>query len=1618
MNKRILALALVAILLTSGVILIPRVSHASSPVAYVPITLTNSQSTATVDNFSQLLIVNWSKYTSYLNANVSNVRFYSSTTFTSTNELYGWIETNNTTSATRSYVWVNLTDNIIGASGGTLIIYMVFLTNTASWSIHWGLAPELSKTYGEFDNGGHVFLSYFNGNTPVSNFTITSGYTLSQSVGVTMPNGNKGNALYLTGNGGSSSPEKNIPFVYNKGYPLEPSIVEASAQIIGDTSTDQGITGITSSTDIVTTNGIGSTMGWSDSYFSQLVDSGGTITAGLNLAGTATTTWVYGSVYFEGTSSSWTGYIAPQLYSTQGGYSGTVSTEPITSGNTLFIANLGSSGSSYNYDMYINFERARASPPNGVMPTVSFSTSITSIQGYKISFSQNSLPSTKEWGIRLNNSTNVIWSNSTGEYDNFTGLLDGSYTFQVINATGYASNPYTGLLTINGANLTQEIIFTGYKITATESGLPQGDTWYLNLSDQVGLSMSNTGQHLDSTQATIQFYLPNGTYTYTYQTSDHRYKGGIGSFSVSGANYSLSLAFNPVLYYLNFTPLDKPLSLEWAVNVSGTIITGYGLISFTLTNGTYYWNASAINGSYNDPIGYYRLTNGSGTVLLHNESSFKGMKVIINGKNYNNNITFARAYNITFQAIGIGSGTWEVNLSNGFGVILHKSLVITNNQYRIYFNSTEGNYTNGSYPGSLLLVIYGSGHSRYINFTASDTMTETINGKNPLFVYNFTTQYYLTIFSFPSKGGISSPSQGYYNESEVISLTAYPNSSYQFTGFIGSNTSSYTGMGYYSQGQYIAQITMTNAITENVTFGPYIVLTIYMENITSSTSWGVELTNNLGLVQWNNGTGYYIVFNVPEGDYSYKITGIKALPQSGNISAFNSQIVPIQYVTKTYLVDFKENGLQPGTSWQVNIFSNSFDSNFKGSTSVISLTLPNGTYSYSVLSVYGYISNDSTGSFTVSGDTLTIYVNFTQGNAFILQGIRHFVSITLNTSDYSILSGTQIPITVNWSKYQAYETANLSNVIFMNSSFYPIYAWIENNASSSFRSSTVWVKINQELPYNSSTTIYLAFESKDKFNFNKYGYIGEASQYSSLFGEYNNIGMVMNKGLAVQFYTNPDAISLGSIIPTAAIEASVYGACMTGLGEIPKSIAGLNFTAMSLPIQSSLYGTSQNVPYIELGSGSFELAKEENVILNYYLSDVYIPGTLPSPPFDYNSGAIFFGKAMGFIDLSASKTEFYGFIDDGIALGLSNNGSYLDWLGSINNQGNVINSFIRGPQTLSGNTTFQGTFRISNLFVQALYTYAFWNLWTNYNIKYYSPTFVNGVSSLVKNISIGPVASSYNSFYEYGLPVGTNWSLAISGPGISKLYTSNSNLIYTYLPNGTYLYTIGSYVNGSYHSGIDGRYIPSPVSGHVIVTGAFTVQYIIFSLNQVLKYDITPEQASGQGGNITLPLLVINIQGLPAGVSTIDNVVKYLNATLIAKNQNQTSILKYTISEAKEGMIVIFLNISAKQIQEVQNGSAVVSFVSGFQLGTIEEVAAGVAGQQIFSSISVNGPPGSNTSTKTGAPNTINQIIDELAYLETQAYGRALYLVLVLLAIMFYVLSISKHLKKGKKRKA
>ena len=1316
-------------------------------------------------------------------------------------------------------------------------------------------------------------------------------------------------------------------------------------------------------------------------------------------------------------------------------YPGGSDTDTSTSAVTDYLALTWSYNGASDNAPTIYYVYTREYPPDGVMPSVTFGSLTTvSTSGHQISFQQTSLPSGTKWGIRLNNTSKVYWLNSTTQYDNITGL-SGSYTFQVINATGYASNPYTGLLDVSTTNLTQSIVFTGYTATFTESGLPSGDTWYVNLSDQSGLSESSTGQKLSGNTTSISTHEPNGTYTFVYQSLNKNYKGGSGSFTVNGTSVTEDITFSAVLYYLNFTSLGKPKSVEWGVNVSGTIKTGYGNLSFGLVNGTYYWNASAINGSFTHPLGWWRLTNGSGVVLLHNESSFAGMKIVINGKNYNDNITFARAYNITFEEVGIGNTfQWDVNLSNGLGTTLDKHIIVSDNVTQVYFNSTEGNYTNGTFSGSIQLLVYGSTGVRYINLTASTSLSEVVNGTNLVLVYNFITQYYLTTSSNPSDGGYHSPYSGWFNASSEVKLTATSNSSFEFTGFQGTGNSSYTGMGYYSSGRYIATITMTNPITEVMDFSNYIVLTFYMENLTSGTEWGVKLTDSSGaLVQWNNGTGYYIVFDIAQGTYSYQVTRVKSTPQSDQISVTASTEILLQYNITTYDVNFKEEGLQPGTDWNVKVFSNTFSYTSSG-TSIINFEVPNGTYSYSAGSVYGYITNNSSGTFTVSGKPLLIYVNWTEGNPLILEGIRHFVAIYLNTSDYSIPAGTQVPINVNWSKYSAFENSNLSNVLFLNSTFYPLYAWIEDNASSSFRNSTVWVKITSQIPYNSSMIIYLAWQSKDRNNFNKYGYLGEASQLSKVYGEYDNIAMVMNKGLLVQIYINTSS-------QTTAIGSSPLLNAAYSQGT--KVLDGEYFTATSSPFLTPFQGSTKEV-YADTSGGYGPYALENNVLISYQLFEGDT-GTWPSPPLT-DSTQSFLAKAQGFVVMNQQTTYWYELDDDGRYLQISNS-SVNTYLNKEWTHGSPLFDFLGGTNPVtepsSSYTTLQGDYRMSFLYNQYS-SQSLWQFWTNYKVSYYSPTYSPYLAEMVKNITFGSPASSYNSFYEYGLPVGTDWSIAISGGGFSSLYTTNSNLIYTYLPNGTYTYTVGSMVNGSYHSGLVNvnttHYVPNPSNGHVIVTGAFTVQYIIFSKNDLLEYDLIPGQAQYNNGSIILPIFVLNQNDQPANASVISSIWKNMSLTYIARLQNQTETIPFTFSNSGLGMFAIFFSLKVVEVKNIKASNATLSMISDFQKTAFYTgIATGIAGSASFVNVIVKGqnvtsvpPTGITNVSTTTVPwyvglianyyppyssNPIQEIENVIIWILDNAGGRALTLLVGLATLAYFAWMINRSRKnKGDKK--
>ena len=199
----------------------------------------------------------------------------------------------------------------------------------------------------------------------------------------------------------------------------------------------------------------------------------------------------------------------------------------------------------------------------------------------------------------INGSTNkVIQSINVGEHP-FGVEFDSS------NGYVYVANDISDNVSVLGS--------VKYTVTVTETGLPTGTTWYVNLTNGASYS-SNTN--------TIMFQAINGTYDYTVASMNKDYAPVTSSstFTVNGKPVSVSVTFKAVTYTVTVTETGLPTGTTWYVNITGHdsgAITGTSY-SFSLTNGTYSYTIGSNNTNYN--------ANGS--------------RVIINGHSKTISITF------------------------------------------------------------------------------------------------------------------------------------------------------------------------------------------------------------------------------------------------------------------------------------------------------------------------------------------------------------------------------------------------------------------------------------------------------------------------------------------------------------------------------------------------------------------------------------------------------------------------------------------------------------------------------------------------------------------------------------------------------------------------------------------------------------------------------------------------------------------------------------------------------------------------------------------------------------------------------------------------------------------
>jgi hypothetical protein len=330
-------------------------------VSYIPITFTNSQSSATPSPFQEKVSWNPSSYTSYEASDLGNIRFYSDSAFTT--PLFAWLESctpslsNTATSAT---AWIKLTNSIAG-SGGTQTIYMAFLSTSSDFdSNYWGSSPNLSGTYGAYDNGANVFSFYddFKGTSLSAKWTSvvgSSGASIAVNNGLTVTTTSTGSTAYA--------------FVISAAQPY-PAVSETY------TSSGDSVLGVATTKSV---NGFvapysGYSMDWyaGVDYLEYQASSGsGTAVHSITQSTFPTGIW---QVVWSATASEYFADGAGNAYT--GAYSGAA------------IANYGIYVGQSNgviASSVFRWARMRAYPPSNILPSVAFGSLSLPVNSVKVS---------------------------------------------------------------------------------------------------------------------------------------------------------------------------------------------------------------------------------------------------------------------------------------------------------------------------------------------------------------------------------------------------------------------------------------------------------------------------------------------------------------------------------------------------------------------------------------------------------------------------------------------------------------------------------------------------------------------------------------------------------------------------------------------------------------------------------------------------------------------------------------------------------------------------------------------------------------------------------------------------------------------------------------------------------------------------------------------------------------------------------------------------------------------------------------------------------------------------------------------------------------------------------
>ena len=542
---------------------------------YIPLTIKNSQPTATPSPFQQEVVVDSADYQQYEASNLQNVEFF----YPNGTIINSWLESGNSNTVTSSVYWLKLSG--IPASS-SITIYMGFASTSTNLfnTVNVGEAPQLSPTYGEYNNiadvmnTGLLYQFYqLNGGGIQSQATVYQAQLTPNSVfAYGSLTATAGPTLYQSALSGSSQDVNgatdpnviiNYQYSYSGGSPFPNPPISNPQYVIMKAI---GFVLVNSPTTIYGLSDDGMGIGYSNGGGSLIPWLGGSSTS--NNPNNIINAWVpEGATQYSGTITTDGSYRLEIDYTNQGGPG-----EDAVWSNT-------------SVDYY-----SPSQPPNGVMPSVVFG-----IVQPQITVFVNGVKDGND-GIAYGSLTNI---SATGTAYSHIGLMiNGS----VVVPLGSSTLLYKKQLPVGLYNIT---------VFSNQSNLANQTYWeaVANIPKNVKVFVPISITNLESSATSNPFQDNLSINSFDYNKFENQSLSNVEFFSPSGSTIPSWLESGDLADF-NGVNSSENLSENYPFSTSSSFTVSVWFK--TTSDGTVLWNGNsedANSSSCYSPIIYVN-TNG------------------------------------------------------------------------------------------------------------------------------------------------------------------------------------------------------------------------------------------------------------------------------------------------------------------------------------------------------------------------------------------------------------------------------------------------------------------------------------------------------------------------------------------------------------------------------------------------------------------------------------------------------------------------------------------------------------------------------------------------------------------------------------------------------------------------------------------------------------------------------------------------------------------------------------------------------------------------------------------------------------------------------------------------